>query len=169
MYFSLLTALSIASLAVAQAPPPACATNCVNNTPSTCTNKTDVNCLCHDDDFITKATQCILTTCQGNDVQASEQFAQQLCAAVGVTLTSTPSVPSSTDGGSASAPATSGGATTTAPTNSASAPANSGSTSGSGTATTPSAPASTSSGAAAHATAGFTGLTGAFLAALLAL
>jgi len=163
MYFSLLTALSIASLAVAQAPPPACATNCVNNTPSSkCTNKTDVNCLCHDDDFITKATQCILTTCQGNDVQASEQFAQQLCAAVGVTLTSTPSVPSSTDGGSASAPATSGGATTTAPTNS-------GSTSGSGTATTPSAPASTSSGAAAHATAGFTGLTGAFLAALLAL
>jgi CFEM-containing surface protein len=106
-------ALALAAVANAQSAP-ACATTCVAQTPTSC-SESDISCLCHDQNFITQATQCILVNCKGSDLTAAEQFAQQLCETVGVTLTSTPPLPTST--GAVNATGSASGSYTTTPVN----------------------------------------------------
>ncbi|TFK68139.1 hypothetical protein BDN72DRAFT_769779 [Pluteus cervinus] len=80
---------------------PDCATACMANAdPGSC-QVTDNHCLCEDAAFVNSVTSCITSSCTGADLQTSLDGAQQLCAAVGVTLTSTPAA-SATPSGAAS-------------------------------------------------------------------
>ncbi|KAG6331435.1 hypothetical protein ID866_7654 [Astraeus odoratus] len=92
---------------------PSCAATCIANADYGDCAQDDDSCLCHNQSFIDSATTCIESSCQGNDLTEAEQFAQALCAAVGVTLTET--VPASTSTSPASA-STSASATTSAST-----------------------------------------------------
>ncbi|KAK7436690.1 hypothetical protein VKT23_018945 [Stygiomarasmius scandens] len=69
---------------------PSCAMPCVASADTGSCVPTDNSCLCRSESFVNSTTECIESSCSGNDLQAALSGAQQLCAAVGVTLTSTP-------------------------------------------------------------------------------
>ncbi|EIN14671.1 hypothetical protein PUNSTDRAFT_118091 [Punctularia strigosozonata HHB-11173 SS5] len=130
---------------------PNCAVPCLTSAPMGSCSQTDDTCLCHNSDFINGATSCIESSCSGDDLKNAEAAAQALCAAVGVTLTATPTASSSSGASTATSPASS---VTTA--------------SGSSTASlTSGSPSSTStSGASANGIPALAGLAALGLAAL---
>ncbi|KII91555.1 hypothetical protein PLICRDRAFT_84951, partial [Plicaturopsis crispa FD-325 SS-3] len=72
----------------------------------------DNKCLCNSQTFVQSSTACIQSSCTGDDLTNAEELAQSLCAAIGVTLSS--SAPSSTGSSSASSTASSAASTTSA-------------------------------------------------------
>ncbi|KIK68409.1 hypothetical protein GYMLUDRAFT_35824 [Collybiopsis luxurians FD-317 M1] len=86
---------------------PPCSQSCLTSADFGSCNPTDDTCLCKSPAFISSTASCIASSCTGNDLTEANQAAQQLCLAVGVTLTdsSITITPSSTAGGSS----TSGG------------------------------------------------------------
>ncbi|GBE83495.1 hypothetical protein BKA93DRAFT_821791 [Sparassis latifolia] len=124
---------------------PSCATPCLANANFGSCNESDDTCLCNSSQFVDSVTTCIMSSCNGSDLTTAEQDAQQLCLAVGVTLTATPS-------GSATGSAT---PSATAPSSSsaasASSSAHSSSSASSSASSSSSAPSAThSSGALSH-------------------
>ncbi|KNZ79256.1 hypothetical protein J132_03731 [Termitomyces sp. J132] len=139
MHFTLaLSLLSLASAVCASLVPrqtiPQCASACLfgPDVDLDGCSVTDNLCLCKSAPFISRSTSCIESACSGNDLQTALTVAQQLCASVGVTLTSaapastsagagnnsldakptSSSTPSSATSASASAPATTSNAAT---------------------------------------------------------
>ncbi|KAF9452080.1 hypothetical protein P691DRAFT_772556 [Macrolepiota fuliginosa MF-IS2] len=96
---------------------PQCANSCIMSADLGGCQPTDNACLCKSQKFVNSTTTCIGTQCTGSDLQAALTAAQQLCAVVGVTLTSIPS--NFPTGGVASStgasPTTSGSAAGTTP------------------------------------------------------
>ncbi|KAG5649738.1 hypothetical protein H0H81_002241 [Sphagnurus paluster] len=107
-------AASSASAALVARQLPACATACLTgpNVDYGGCSATDNLCLCKSQTFVTKSTECIETTCTGSDLETSLQISQQLCLAVGVTLTAPTATP--TGGASASSAPSSGAAPSSA-------------------------------------------------------
>ncbi|KAH7910722.1 hypothetical protein BJ138DRAFT_1152258 [Hygrophoropsis aurantiaca] len=81
---------------------PNCAAACLAEANYGGCNSDDDTCLCNSQVFIQSSTQCIQQTCTGSDLTTAESDAQQLCLAVGVTLTS--STPAATGSSAASSP-----------------------------------------------------------------
>jgi len=90
------TAFASVSAAVSSRQLPNCALSCLASGPLGNCASNDNACLCRNTAFITETTQCIEQSCSGSDLTEAEQYSQQLCEAVGVTLTSTPTASSST-------------------------------------------------------------------------
>ncbi|THU85128.1 hypothetical protein K435DRAFT_783425 [Dendrothele bispora CBS 962.96] len=90
---------------------PGCATSCLANADTGNCVASDNACLCRSQSFVDSTTQCIESSCSGNDLQTALTDAQMLCAAVGVTLTSTPGSTPTSGGASTTvtSPATSSG------------------------------------------------------------
>ncbi|KIJ98605.1 hypothetical protein K443DRAFT_9038 [Laccaria amethystina LaAM-08-1] len=135
---------------------PACAGTCIANADLGGCSATDNTCLCKSSTFVTSTATCIESSCKGDDLDAAIAAAEQLCAAVGVTLSDLPTGSATTAGASSSAsgsapattatsPATTSGtkAATTSGTKAASTYSAGASTAGSSSSS--SAPASTSS------------------------
>ncbi|KAH0578681.1 hypothetical protein H2248_003811 [Termitomyces sp. 'cryptogamus'] len=104
MHFTLaLSLLSLASAVCASLVPrqtiPQCASACLfgPDVDLDGCSVTDNLCLCKSAPFISRSTSCIESACSGNDLQTALTVAQQLCASVGVTLTS--AAPASTSAG----------------------------------------------------------------------
>ncbi|TDL27907.1 hypothetical protein BD410DRAFT_781822 [Rickenella mellea] len=94
---------------------PQCGLDCIAKADFGSCLSSDTACLCKFQPFVDSTTQCIATTCQGQDLQNAITAAQELCAAVGVTLTSTPSgvtIPPSTASPTAGGSSASGASTT---------------------------------------------------------
>ncbi|KAI0267351.1 hypothetical protein BC834DRAFT_74568 [Gloeopeniophorella convolvens] len=104
MRFSLaIVAVAFASTASAssvlfprQAGYPDCSLPCLANPDLGTCKITDITCLCNSSAFVVSTTQCIESSCTGNDLQTAEAAARSQCEAVGVTLTSSVPPPSST-------------------------------------------------------------------------
>ncbi|KAF4603037.1 hypothetical protein EYR38_003442 [Pleurotus pulmonarius] len=159
MFFSL---ASIALLAVSVAAQGECSLTCLDPTQSVngC-GPTDNACLCRDDAFISNTTECINTSCTGDDITNAQAAARSLCAAVGVTLTSTPaSAPTSSSSSAAAPPASS------TSSGSSSAPTSTAPASSTGSATTSPAPAQTSNAASFNGVNSLAGIAALGLAAL---
>ncbi|KAF5350713.1 hypothetical protein D9756_008564 [Leucocoprinus leucothites] len=96
MRFSLVIAVAAfvssasASLISRQGGLPQCAFECITKADLGGCQATDNNCLCRSDTFLNSSTNCIGQTCKGQDLEDATAAARQLCAIVGVTLTSTP-------------------------------------------------------------------------------
>ncbi|KAL4072177.1 hypothetical protein V8B97DRAFT_1915696 [Scleroderma yunnanense] len=86
--------LSANAALVARQTLPSCAVTCITNANTGGCASTDDSCLCNNQTFVSTTTSCIESSCSGNDLVEAEQYAQAICAAVGVTLTAP--VPSST-------------------------------------------------------------------------
>ncbi|RDX45821.1 hypothetical protein OH76DRAFT_1420542 [Lentinus brumalis] len=113
-FFAVLALAAVASAAsLNRRQLPSCANSCLTGADFGSCDPLDDSCLCNSQAFVSSVTDCITGACQGNDLVTAESAAQQLCLAVGVTLTSTPAAPSSTGSGSPSS-------TTGAPAGSAS-------------------------------------------------
>ncbi|KAG6840157.1 hypothetical protein C0991_008504, partial [Blastosporella zonata] len=96
--FAVLTlAVSSASASIIARQIPSCADNCLfgSNVNLGGCSSTDNVCLCNSQVFVSTSTTCIESACSGKDLQTAISVAQQLCASVGVTLTS--SAPAATD------------------------------------------------------------------------
>ncbi|KAG9226929.1 hypothetical protein CCMSSC00406_0003398 [Pleurotus cornucopiae] len=128
MFFSLASIALLAVSVAAQGGFPQCAIQCLDPTQSVngC-GPTDNACLCNDTAFISSTTACIDTNCEGDDVANAQSAARSLCAAVGVTLTSTPAseptsssvaAPPTSSSGSSSVSGSSSAPTSTAPASS---------------------------------------------------
>ncbi|KAM5536780.1 hypothetical protein V8D89_009498 [Ganoderma adspersum] len=145
---ALAAAVSAASLQRRQSFP-SCSTTCLTNANFGSCDPLDDSCLCHDSGFISSVTNCIVGACTGSDLTNAEAAAQQLCLAVGVTLTATP-----TASGSASASASGSASATGSAVGSATATSPAGSSSGSASASAASSTATTTAsganGAASH-------------------
>ncbi|KAI3611881.1 hypothetical protein WG66_016217 [Moniliophthora roreri] len=98
---------SASTLFARQAGIPSCAATCITQAkiPDGC-DPTDNGCLCRNQEFVQSTSDCVKSTCSGNDLTQAEALAQQLCADQGVTLTDSASP---TQTGSPSGPAASGG------------------------------------------------------------
>jgi len=96
LFVVLSTAFASASAVVFPRQLPACATDCLAAGPRGNCALTDNVCMCHNTAFIDQTTLCIQQNCSASDASQAEAYSRSLCAAVGVTLTSTPSLPSST-------------------------------------------------------------------------
>ncbi|KDQ32679.1 hypothetical protein PLEOSDRAFT_1091172 [Pleurotus ostreatus PC15] len=140
-----------------------CAIQCLDPTQSVngC-GPTDNACLCNDTAFISSTTACIDTNCEGDDVANAQAAARSLCAAVGVTLTSTPASEPTSSSSSVAAPS-SGSSTVSG---SSSAPTSTAPASSTGSATTSPAPAQTSNAASFNSVNSFAGIAALGLAAL---
>ncbi|TFK52837.1 hypothetical protein OE88DRAFT_1307759 [Heliocybe sulcata] len=99
---------------------PSCATSCLLNANTGSCSQNDDVCLCNSQAFISSTTTCIEQSCQGNDLTNAESAAQQLCAAVGVTLSAASATPSATAPASSGSGSSSASATTSAHDSSAS-------------------------------------------------
>ncbi|MCJ1334112.1 hypothetical protein MMC10_010819 [Thelotrema lepadinum] len=109
MRFTSLTLLStLLSLAAAQSGIPTCAQSCVV-LPDSC--NLDVKCICGDSSFISNISCCVSQKCSLADQTAALQYAQQLCASGGVSITQTAASCAATSGATSSgsaAPASTG-------------------------------------------------------------
>ncbi|KAF9001187.1 hypothetical protein BDQ17DRAFT_1426752 [Cyathus striatus] len=140
-----------ASTLLARQSIPTCGQPCILNADLGSCSATDTLCLCQSSAFVSSTTQCIVSSCSGQDLQDAEAAARALCAQVGVTLTDSVAASSTT--------AASGSSTGAAASSTATSPAASGSgsstRSGSSAASTPasssssSAPATSSSASSA--------------------
>ncbi|KAL0581430.1 hypothetical protein V5O48_000584, partial [Marasmius crinis-equi] len=83
---SLLTLATAVVLASAQNIP-TCALTCISGGNTGGCSSTDTKCLCTNQDFINSAVACINKNCQGSDVDAARNTAEQLCSTAGVSLT----------------------------------------------------------------------------------
>ncbi|KAJ3722743.1 hypothetical protein DFJ43DRAFT_1093097 [Lentinula guzmanii] len=88
---------------------PSCSQACLANADLGSCSADDDTCLCNTPAFISSTASCIADSCSGNDLTEANAAAQDLCLAVGITLTAS-SIPISTS----TAPASSGSATTSA-------------------------------------------------------
>ncbi|KAG0699426.1 hypothetical protein DFH29DRAFT_936956 [Suillus ampliporus] len=96
---------------------PNCAVPCMINADFGNCASTDDSCLCHSQAFINSTTTCIQSSCTGSDLTNAEAASQQLCAAVGVTLTSASATATATSSSKDTSTATSSAkATSTATT-----------------------------------------------------
>ncbi|PPQ94389.1 hypothetical protein CVT25_002745 [Psilocybe cyanescens] len=105
---------------------PDCASSCTGSADFDGCAISDTHCLCTSKKFVDSTTACVMAACTGSDLQNALKASQDLCAAVGVTLTSS-SASSSTSAASSSTSSSSSSATPTSPSNSApsnSAPSN---------------------------------------------
>ncbi|KIJ64734.1 hypothetical protein HYDPIDRAFT_28101 [Hydnomerulius pinastri MD-312] len=94
---ALTAAVSSASAAlIARQSLPNCAAPCLANADFGGCAQDDDTCLCNNQAFISSTTSCIQSSCTGNDLATAESFAQQLCLAVGVTLSAGTTTPSAT-------------------------------------------------------------------------
>ncbi|KAJ4486832.1 hypothetical protein C8R41DRAFT_921215 [Lentinula lateritia] len=90
---------------------PTCSQSCLANADLGSCSADDDTCLCNTPAFISSTATCIASSCTGDDLTEANAAAQDLCLAVGVTLTdssiaiSTSTTPASS--GSASATTTS--------------------------------------------------------------
>ncbi|KAG2357901.1 hypothetical protein BDR07DRAFT_1222942, partial [Suillus spraguei] len=75
---------------------PNCAVPCLTNADFGNCSETDDSCLCHSQAFINSTTTCIQASCTGSDLSNAEAASQSLCAAVGVTLTTSSATASAT-------------------------------------------------------------------------
>ncbi|KAI0332236.1 hypothetical protein GY45DRAFT_1335719 [Cubamyces sp. BRFM 1775] len=80
--------VSAAGLQRRQTGYPDCANPCLLNADFGSCDPVDDNCLCHSQSFVSSVTNCVVTSCSGADLQQAEAAAQQACASVGVTLSS---------------------------------------------------------------------------------
>ncbi|OSX58336.1 hypothetical protein POSPLADRAFT_1041416 [Postia placenta MAD-698-R-SB12] len=97
---------------------PTCADSCLANADFGDCNESDDSCLCRNSAFVNSVTSCIQTSCTGSDIATADEDAQQLCLAVGVTLSAssasaTATSPSSTSATSATSASASSGAAKT--------------------------------------------------------
>ncbi|KZP30868.1 hypothetical protein FIBSPDRAFT_95271 [Athelia psychrophila] len=102
----LLTLSAIASASASVYPRqslPSCALPCLANADFGNCGNTDNSCLCKSPAFVNGTTTCIESACSGSDLANAIAYSQALCAAVGVTLTSTPVAASTSASASASA------------------------------------------------------------------
>ncbi|KZT26073.1 hypothetical protein NEOLEDRAFT_267649 [Neolentinus lepideus HHB14362 ss-1] len=99
---------------------PSCATSCLMNADTGTCGENDT-CLCRSQAFINSTTTCIQQSCTGSDLTNAEAAAQELCAAVGVTLSATSATASATAPASSASGSPGGSATTSASASSASA------------------------------------------------
>ncbi|KAI0701948.1 hypothetical protein BC835DRAFT_1517547 [Cytidiella melzeri] len=148
--------VSAVSLQARQASFPNCALSCVTNPPNLfgC-DASDNTCLCNSAPYVAATTQCIESACSASDAASAEALSRQLCAAVGVTLTSTPSASSTAPATASSTPSTSvtsasSGSSSTAPAPSSSASSGS-SSANSASSSAPAPTVSTTSGATSAA------------------
>ncbi|EGO01268.1 hypothetical protein SERLA73DRAFT_179413 [Serpula lacrymans var. lacrymans S7.3] len=75
-----------AGLVSRQASLPNCAVAClIDANFGSCSSQDDA-CLCNDSAFVQSSTSCIQSSCTGSDLTNAEAAAQEMCAAVGVTL-----------------------------------------------------------------------------------
>ncbi|KIK02556.1 hypothetical protein K443DRAFT_515923 [Laccaria amethystina LaAM-08-1] len=144
---------------------PACAGKCIASANLGGCAATDNACLCRSQAFLSTAIPCVEMTCTGSDLAEAKNAAEQLCLAVGVTLTAVL--------GSATAAASETGASSTASGSAAAvttpAPSSSIAASSAGSSTSSSAPAATSSSKSAGSIVGvnaFAGMAAFGLAAL---
>ncbi|KAJ3800966.1 hypothetical protein GGU11DRAFT_741994 [Lentinula aff. detonsa] len=104
---------------------PSCSQSCLANADLGSCSADDDTCLCNTPAFISSTASCIADSCTGNDLTEANAAAQDLCLAVGITLTAS-SIPISTS----TAPASSGSASATASTTAGSAAETSSSSNG---------------------------------------
>ncbi|TFL07435.1 hypothetical protein BDV98DRAFT_652421 [Pterulicium gracile] len=72
-----------------QSPYPDCALPClVAAMEGECAG--DVACLCRDEAFVVGSTECIATSCEGDDLENANRVARESCASVGVNLEEQP-------------------------------------------------------------------------------
>ncbi|KAF8646626.1 hypothetical protein AX16_007126 [Volvariella volvacea WC 439] len=96
-------AVSVSASVLSARQLPDCSMPCIANAPTDPCATSDNACLCRNENFIEQTTVCIMQTCQGDDLQNALAAAQEMCRLVGVTLTSTPTLPSETGSSSESA------------------------------------------------------------------
>ncbi|THU97529.1 hypothetical protein K435DRAFT_63627 [Dendrothele bispora CBS 962.96] len=82
---------------------PNCAAQCIASADYGNCQPTDNVCLCNNNAFVSSTASCIASSCQGDELQEANAASQALCAAVGVTLTSSVAAPTSTTPTSTSA------------------------------------------------------------------
>ncbi|KAJ3982947.1 hypothetical protein F5890DRAFT_1526422 [Lentinula detonsa] len=104
---------------------PSCSQACLANADLGSCSADDDTCLCNTPAFISSTASCIADSCTGNDLTEANAAAQDLCLAVGITLTAS-SIPISTS----TTPASSGSASSTASTTTGSAAETSSSSNG---------------------------------------
>ncbi|KAJ3746623.1 hypothetical protein DFH05DRAFT_1486026 [Lentinula detonsa] len=104
---------------------PSCSQACLANADLGSCSADDDTCLCNTPAFISSTASCIADSCTGNDLTEANAAAQDLCLAVGITLTAS-SIPISTS----TTPASSGSASATASTTAGSAAETSSSSNG---------------------------------------
>ncbi|KAJ3764495.1 hypothetical protein EV361DRAFT_826413 [Lentinula raphanica] len=108
-FFVAVSILSVATSAwaslIARQTFPTCSQSCLANADLGSCNADDDTCLCNTPAFISSTATCIADSCTGNDLTEANAAAQDLCLAVGVTLTAS-SIPISTS----TSPASSGSA-----------------------------------------------------------
>ncbi|KZT00727.1 uncharacterized protein LAESUDRAFT_665566 [Laetiporus sulphureus 93-53] len=97
---------------------PTCADTCLTNANLDGCNASDDSCLCNDKTFVDSVTSCIESACTGSDLTEAEEYAQQLCLAVGVTLTA--SSAASTSGSATASGSSTSSATATSTSTAAS-------------------------------------------------
>ncbi|GAA6006337.1 hypothetical protein JCM10207_000609 [Rhodosporidiobolus poonsookiae] len=93
--FALLAAAAaLAPVALAQTAIPDCVLSCLTTaaTSASCSSN-DISCLCQNESFISSATSCLETTCEGDDVAIGLDYGVQYCATVGISI----SVPNPAD------------------------------------------------------------------------
>ncbi|KAF5372590.1 hypothetical protein D9758_005163 [Tetrapyrgos nigripes] len=81
---------------------PNCASVCIANADYDGCAPTDNVCLCHSQKFVSSTAECIAGACTGDDLEQANADSRQLCAAVGVTLTSSVPAPTATSPSSGS-------------------------------------------------------------------
>ncbi|KAG6829257.1 hypothetical protein H0H92_005137 [Tricholoma furcatifolium] len=128
---------SVSASIIARQSIPACADNCLfgSNVDYDGCSETDDVCLCKSQVFVSTSTSCIEAACSGSDLQTALQVSQEICAAVGVTLTSTYAA-ASTGASSSTAAASAAKSTVTSPASSGSSAASSTTSSAAAAATT---------------------------------
>ncbi|KAK7442062.1 hypothetical protein VKT23_016338 [Stygiomarasmius scandens] len=82
---------------------PNCAATCLASADLGDCQPTDNACLCNNQAFVSSTATCIAESCQGDELEQANAASRSLCAAVGVTLTSSVAVPTSTSPTSSSA------------------------------------------------------------------
>ncbi|KAH9903356.1 hypothetical protein C8Q73DRAFT_49714 [Cubamyces lactineus] len=99
---------------------PDCASPCLLNADFGSCDPSDDNCLCHSQGFVSSVTNCVVTSCSGADLTQAETAAQQACAAVGVTLSSSAPAATGTSASTTGAPASTSSSAPTSTPNAAS-------------------------------------------------
>ncbi|KAL1661799.1 hypothetical protein GGF50DRAFT_104839 [Schizophyllum commune] len=146
---------------------PDCLLTCIATADTSGCDSSDTACLCGNDTFVSSVTQCVQSSCSADDVQASLQGAQAVCAGAGVTLSDIPTG-SASGSGSASATATSSGGSQTTSGSATASASHSGSTSPSQTSSADgSEETGDENGASAHGANAFVGLAAVGLAAFV--
>jgi len=129
--FAILSAVSAVSATLAVILPrqsltfPSCAESCIANADIGSCDPSDDTCLCNTPSFVSSTAACISSSCTGNDLTQADEAAEQLCLAVGVTLSSTAvsSTSAHASSSSSSSSSTAGAASATSSSNGALSPA----------------------------------------------